>query len=70
MPHWPVKLLLKLASEPSATVSGATATADAFLPSRGESPLILVARLKERAQLRAASRRWARRPPARRRLAS
>jgi hypothetical protein len=70
MPHWPVKLLLKLLSEPSATVSGTTATADALLPSRGDSPLILVARLKERARLRAASRRWARRPTARRRLAS
>jgi hypothetical protein len=70
MPRWPVNLLLKLFSEPRVTIGGADATAEAFLPARGNAPAIVIDRGAARAHSRAAARRWARRPAWRRRLVS
>jgi len=69
MPRWPVNLLLKLFAEPRVAIGGAAATAEAFLPSRGDAPSIVIGASTARTRA-AAARRWARRPVSRRRLAS
>jgi len=68
MPRWPVNLLLKLFAEPRVAIGGAAATAEAFLPRRGDAPAIEIGAVRPHA--RSAARRWARRSPTRRRLAS
>jgi hypothetical protein len=68
MPRWPVNLLLKLFAEPRVAIGGAAAIAEAFLPPRGDTPAIEISAIRPHA--RAATRRWTRRSPTRRRLAS
>lgn len=70
MPRWPVNLLLKLFAEPRLAIGGAAATAEAFLPSPGDAPAILLRYRAMRAQSRATARRRARRPLSRRPLPS
>jgi len=68
MPRWPINLLLKLFAEPRVAISGGTATAEAFLPSRSDAPAIQIGTVRPHA--RAAARRSPSRSPTRRRLAS
>ena len=67
MPRWPINLLLKLFAEPRVAISGAAATAEAFLPSRSDAPTIQIGAVRPHAR---ATRRSPRRSPTRRRLAS
>lgn len=69
MPRWPVNVLLKLFGEPQAAIGGGAATAEAFLPSPTDTPVIQIRRAT-RAHAREAARRPVQRPASRRRLPS
>jgi len=68
MPRWPTNLLLKLFAEPRIAIGGGAATAEAFLPPRGDAPAIQIG--SARPHVRTTARRLARRSPSRRRLVS
>ena len=70
MPRWPLSLPPKLLVEPRVVISGAAATADAFLPSLGGMPVILVDGDQPRRHPPPRAARRTSRPAPRRRLSS